>query len=167
MVQGPVSLLAAEAVASNALPIGEVFQSALRTWRGGIAAWLESLIKNLAIEYLSIDPFLWVLCEGFSVFALSGHHGWVSYLPSDRSRRANEMGVAGRSGLTRRARIDRPSREKVTSSVNDSSVGDLARSATAGGFSFPFGASRAVRPVQGEGCTACQIKIRLNHRAIA
>jgi len=69
MVQGPVSLLDAEAVTSNGLPIGEAFQSALRTWRGGIAAWLESLIKNLAIEYLSIDPFLWVLCEGFSVFA--------------------------------------------------------------------------------------------------
>lgn len=67
--QGPVSLLDAEAVASNGLPIGEAFQSALRIWRGGIVAWLESLIKNLAIEYLSIDPFLWVLCEGFSLFA--------------------------------------------------------------------------------------------------
>ena len=66
--QGPVSLLDAEAVASNGLPIGEVFQSALRTWREGIAAWLESLIMNLAIEYLFIDPFLWVLCEGFSLF---------------------------------------------------------------------------------------------------
>ena len=98
---------------------------------------------------------------------LSGHHGWVSHPPSDRSMRAEEMGIAGRSGLTRRARAARPSSEKVISSVNDSRVGGLARSATAGGFSFPFGASRTGRPVQGEGCTACQIKIRLNHRAIA
>jgi hypothetical protein len=71
--------LDAEAVASNGLPIGEAFQSALRIWRGGIVAWLESLIKNLAIEYLSIDPFLWVLCEGFSLFARSS--GKFSMIP--------------------------------------------------------------------------------------
>ena len=62
----------------------------------------------------------------------------------------------------KRTRAARSSSERVTAYVNDSSVGDLARFMIAGGFSFPFGASRAGRPVHGEGCTACQIEIRLN-----